>query len=308
MAICPSAAFAAFRTRFLVDGTDDNNSFFAQARGRYRAPYQFSNEVIKEFRVSTNSYSAELGRAGGAVFNVATKSGTNEWHGSGFYYLRDRDFDAGQPYAPEQPNDRQQQFGGTTGRPHPQRPHLLLRRIRSAPADGAVGGAVRQWRQHHRSAADDYDYQDQQLVYSAAQQLNAMGGTYPTTMQGNAGFAKVDFQPLAETAGVRARQHLAAERHEQRLLRSVQPDHQLRGDRERNRERPDRKHCRRADQLVDEQPGHQPASAIFARRAAVDCELRPAVDEDLRRDRRFRRLQHRFRARRASTNCTLPTR
>jgi hypothetical protein len=61
-----------FQNSFLVDGTDDNNSFFAQARGRYRAPYQFSNEVIKEFRVSKNSYSAELGRAGGAVFNVAT--------------------------------------------------------------------------------------------------------------------------------------------------------------------------------------------------------------------------------------------
>ena len=75
---------------------DNNNSFFAQARGRYRAPYQFSNEVIKEFRVSSNSYSAELGRAGGAVFNVATKSGSNDWHGSGFYYLRDRLFDAQQ--------------------------------------------------------------------------------------------------------------------------------------------------------------------------------------------------------------------
>jgi hypothetical protein len=87
-----------FQNSFLVDGTDDNNSFFAQARGRYRAPYQFSNEVIKEFRVSPNIYSAETGRAGGAVFNVATKSGTNAWHGSGFYYLRDREFDAGQPY------------------------------------------------------------------------------------------------------------------------------------------------------------------------------------------------------------------
>src|SRR6201999_3939688 len=39
----------------------------------------------------------------------------------------------------------------------------------------------------------DYDYKDQKLVTAAAQQLNAMGGTYPTTMQGNAGFGKVDF-------------------------------------------------------------------------------------------------------------------
>jgi hypothetical protein len=38
-----------FQTSYLVDGGDNNNGFFAQARGRYRAPYQFSNEVIKEF-------------------------------------------------------------------------------------------------------------------------------------------------------------------------------------------------------------------------------------------------------------------
>ena len=44
------------QTSYLVDGADNNNAFFAQARGRYRAPYQFSNEVVQEFRVSTNSY------------------------------------------------------------------------------------------------------------------------------------------------------------------------------------------------------------------------------------------------------------
>src|SRR5207249_10939467 len=37
---------------YLVDGGDNNNAFFSQARGRYRAPYQFSNEVVQEFRVS----------------------------------------------------------------------------------------------------------------------------------------------------------------------------------------------------------------------------------------------------------------
>ena len=52
-----------YHTSFLVDGSDNNNAFFAQARGRYRAPYQFSNEVVQEFVVSTNSYGAELGGA-----------------------------------------------------------------------------------------------------------------------------------------------------------------------------------------------------------------------------------------------------
>src|SRR4029077_19460616 len=76
-----------FHSSFLVDGADNNNAFFAQARGRYRAPYQFSNEVIQEFRVSSNTYGVELGRSGGAVINVVTKSGTNHTHGSVFYYL-----------------------------------------------------------------------------------------------------------------------------------------------------------------------------------------------------------------------------
>jgi hypothetical protein len=65
-----------FQSSFLVDGVDNNNAFFSQARGRYRAPYQFSNEVVQEFRVSSNTYGAELGRAGGAVVNVVTKSGS----------------------------------------------------------------------------------------------------------------------------------------------------------------------------------------------------------------------------------------
>ncbi|MEO6119882.1 MAG: carboxypeptidase-like regulatory domain-containing protein, partial [Terriglobales bacterium] len=78
-----------YHTSFLVDGTDNNNGFFAQARGRYRAPYQFSNEVVQEFRVSSNTYGTELGRSGGAVINVVTKSGNNHLRGSLFYYLRD---------------------------------------------------------------------------------------------------------------------------------------------------------------------------------------------------------------------------
>ncbi len=182
-----------FQNSFLVDGTDNNNSFFAQARGRYRAPYQFSNEVVKEFRVSSNAYSAELGKAGGAVFNVVTKSGTNDWHGGGFYYLRDRIFDASQAYVTSEPDDRQQQFGGTLGGPIRKDrvffyagfdQHLLTMPSVMQFANGASSVVA---------TPADYDYTDQQLVTSAVQRLNAMGGAYPTTMQGNAGFGKLDF-------------------------------------------------------------------------------------------------------------------
>ena len=83
-----------FQNSFLVDGGDFNNAFFAQARGRYRAPYELSTDVVQEFRVSSNSYGAEQGRSGGAVVNVVTKSGSNHYHGTAFYHLRDRSFGA----------------------------------------------------------------------------------------------------------------------------------------------------------------------------------------------------------------------
>lgn len=108
----------------VVDGTDNNNTFFGQALGRTgsgRAPYQFSEDAVKEFQVNASSYSAEYGRAGGAVINVVTKSGTNEFHGNAFYFYRDKSlnakeyFDAvnGRPKSPYHFD----QFGAVLGGP-----------------------------------------------------------------------------------------------------------------------------------------------------------------------------------------------
>src|SRR5262249_43277247 len=81
----------------VVDGATTNTTFFGQALGRTgsgRAPYQFSQDAVKEFQVNSNAYSAEYGRAGGAVINVVTKSGTNDYHGSAFYFYRDKQINA----------------------------------------------------------------------------------------------------------------------------------------------------------------------------------------------------------------------
>jgi hypothetical protein len=54
----------------VVDGADNNNTFFGQTAGRTgsgRAPFQFSQDAVKEFQVNANGYSAKYGRAGGAV-------------------------------------------------------------------------------------------------------------------------------------------------------------------------------------------------------------------------------------------------
>ena len=79
----------------LVDGGESNSLFFGQAVGRtgFR-PYSFSQDAVQEFQVNTNDYPAEIGRAGGGVINVVTKSGTNSLHGSAFEFYRDKALNA----------------------------------------------------------------------------------------------------------------------------------------------------------------------------------------------------------------------
>jgi Carboxypeptidase regulatory-like domain/TonB dependent receptor len=188
-----------FQTTYLVDGGDNNNAFFAQARGRYRAPYQFSNEVIQEFRVSANSNSPESGRTAGAVVNVVTKSGTNKFHGTAFYYLRDSIFDARAPELGMKPSDTQQQFGFTVGGPlkrnrvfffggydqHIFHEPTVVRFVNGTNTVVPQAGAG-------PATPGDYEADDQTRVFATAAQLDREAGLFPSKLLGNAGFAKFD--------------------------------------------------------------------------------------------------------------------
>src|ERR1700761_3404869 len=72
-----------------VDGTDDNQAFFSEERGRTRAGYSSAKEAVQEFQVNTSNYSVEYGRSAGGIVNSVTKSGTNGFHGVGYYFDRD---------------------------------------------------------------------------------------------------------------------------------------------------------------------------------------------------------------------------
>src|SRR5579862_1242287 len=188
-----------FQSSYLVDGADNNNAFFSEARGRYRAPYQFSNEVVQEFRVSSNTYSAELGRSGGAVVNVVTKSGSNQLHGSDFYFLRDSGFGATHPYLDFKPQQQQQQFGFTLGGPiqrnrtfffagfdqHIFHVPIVVRFLNGSSQVTPVPGLG-------PYTPGDYEDSDMGLVFATANRLTGLAGSYPARMLGNAGFLKLD--------------------------------------------------------------------------------------------------------------------
>jgi hypothetical protein len=100
-----------------VDGVDNNQAFFSEARGRTRASYTISQAAIREFDVGISNFSAEFGRAAGGTVNAVTKSGTNELRGEAFYYLRDDAFQSKDPFASFKPDELRQQFGFSVGGP-----------------------------------------------------------------------------------------------------------------------------------------------------------------------------------------------
>jgi hypothetical protein len=75
-------------------------------------------DAIQEFSVVTTNYTAEYGRTSGAVINAITKSGTNQVHGTGYFFDRDKVFDARNFFdGPSIPPFRRTQFGGSIGAP-----------------------------------------------------------------------------------------------------------------------------------------------------------------------------------------------
>ena len=95
-----------------VDGATNMNRFFQRSRS---VP---SQEAVREFRVLTSGFGAEYGMAAGAVVNIVTKLGTNQLHGSAYYFLRNNALDAHNILTPPGFDElRQNQFGGTLGGP-----------------------------------------------------------------------------------------------------------------------------------------------------------------------------------------------
>jgi hypothetical protein len=100
-------------TSFNVDGGDYTSSHFC---GHVEMSPSFTVEALEEFQVLRSTFSAEFGRSTGGIINLATKSGTNQFHGSGFYLFRNDALTKDDPFGRRQIN-RGHQFGGSIGGP-----------------------------------------------------------------------------------------------------------------------------------------------------------------------------------------------
>jgi outer membrane receptor protein involved in Fe transport len=103
------------QNEYLLDGAP--NTAAAQNQ-----PVVFANpDAVQEFKVETNNFSAQYGRAGGGIFNIVTRSGTNEFHGTAYDYLRNDALNAntffGNRAGRAKPPFRFNQFGATIGGP-----------------------------------------------------------------------------------------------------------------------------------------------------------------------------------------------
>ncbi len=173
---------------YTVDGGNNNNAFFAQQIGR-TIPFQFSEDVIREFEVTSTGFEAEFGQSGGGLVNTVTKSGTNQVHGDTYYYILDSSTSANDKINEEQgiakPHNRRQQFGGTVGGPLIHDRLFFLGnyegQVRNEPLTVNDGPAV-------NGLPSDFFANNPGL----ATQVQAAAGSFPRSFNQNVGFAKIN--------------------------------------------------------------------------------------------------------------------
>jgi len=173
---------------YTVDGGNNNNAFFAQQIGR-TIPFQFSEDVIREFQVTSTGFEAEFGQAGGGLVNTVTKSGTNQVHGDAYYYILDSSTSANDEINERQgiakPHNRRQQFGGTVGGPliHDRLFYVgnYEGQVRNEPLTVNDGPAV-------NGLPPDFFANNPGL----AAQVQAAAGSFPRSFNQNVAFGKIN--------------------------------------------------------------------------------------------------------------------
>src|SRR5579884_978013 len=122
--VAPDGAFGLLTFRgnpagnsFLTDGIDTTNNFYDENAGRTRT-YNISQDAVQEFQVISSNFNAEYGNASGGVVNTITRSGTNSFHGTAYWFFRNRTLEATDPTSNGiNPPEWRHQAGASIGGP-----------------------------------------------------------------------------------------------------------------------------------------------------------------------------------------------
>src|SRR5438270_3019218 len=158
-----------YSNAFLVDGV--TNTWAEQGEPRQNFP----QSAVREFKVNTTQFKAESGLATGGLVSVVTKSGTNELHGDGFEYFRDKSLNAKNVFETTKPDFRRNQFGVS------------------------LGGPIRRDKMHYFAAVERTQTDEFFTVNTGRPQFySSVEGTFPKPSHTNLYTARVDREVSAQ--------------------------------------------------------------------------------------------------------------
>lgn len=132
----------------VVNGTGPGGVNYQLDGGDYNDTYMDTNlpfpnpDAVQEFSIQSSGMSAEYGHAAGGVVNIVTKSGTNEFHGDAFEFVRNGDMNARNFFAPKQDTLKRNQFGGSIGGPIIKNKMFFFGTIQYTPVRQTAQGEV----------------------------------------------------------------------------------------------------------------------------------------------------------------------
>jgi outer membrane receptor protein involved in Fe transport len=183
---------------FTLEGNDDNQAYFSEARGRTRIASNISADAVQEFQVAQSNFLPEFGRSAGGGINATVRSGTNTFHGDGFWYFRNEAFSARDPLATINPEERRDQFGGSFGGPVVKDKLFFFlnydQQLRDFPLiTEDLSGVLTEGLPANPTAQDIADFNRGVADLRSRFPNGAPGNTIPRNFNQNLGLAKIDW-------------------------------------------------------------------------------------------------------------------
>ncbi|HKC87529.1 MAG TPA: TonB-dependent receptor [Blastocatellia bacterium] len=183
---------------FTLEGNDDNQAYFSEARGRTRIASNISADAVQEFQVAQSNFLPEFGRSAGGGINATVRSGSNAFHGDGFWYFRNEAFSARDPLATINPEERRDQFGGSFGGPVVKDKLFFFlnydQQLRDFPLiTEDLSGALTNGLPANATAQDIADFNLGVADLRSRFPNGAPGNTIPRIFNQNLGLAKIDW-------------------------------------------------------------------------------------------------------------------